>query len=219
MDIGKNDLADNPTARVPVCVLLDTSESMIGEPIEELNKGVRSFVEELKNDEMTLYSADVCVITFGGYDVELVSDFGPVDDISLRDFVASGMTPMGSAVEMALDLLSNRKEEYKDQMIPYHQPWVVLMTDGQPNDRWQDAAIKLSDLANNKKVVIFPVGIGDDANMDVLRQFSPRREPLKLKGLKFQPFFEWLSASISATSQSIPGEKVPLPGVSTWSEL
>ena len=34
MDL-KSDLADNPTNRVPICLLLDISGSMEGEPINE----------------------------------------------------------------------------------------------------------------------------------------------------------------------------------------
>ena len=76
-------------------------------------------------------------------------------------------------------------------------------------------------MANNRKLSIFPIGIGEDANMDVLARFSPKRGPLKLQGLKFRQFFEWLSQSVSRTSQSIPGESVPLDvdGIKGWAEL
>ena len=74
MDIQKQDLADNPTTRVPICILLDTSHSMYGDPIEELNRGFQLFIEELQSDELTLYSADISVITFGGH-VNLIKDF------------------------------------------------------------------------------------------------------------------------------------------------
>ena len=66
MQIDENDLATNPTPRVPICLLLDTSYSMTGAPIDELNEGVKLFIEALKSDEIACYSADVTVITFGG---------------------------------------------------------------------------------------------------------------------------------------------------------
>ena len=57
--------------------------------------------------------------------------------------------------------------------------------------------------------------------MDVLAKFSPKRTPLKLKGLNFREFFAWLSKSVSKTSQSMPGEDVKLDfeGIKGWGEL
>ena len=68
------DLVNNPTARVPVCLCLDTSGSMEGRPIEELNEGVRLFYEAIKEDETALYSAEISVVTFGG-NAECIRDF------------------------------------------------------------------------------------------------------------------------------------------------
>ena len=49
-----DDLVDNPTARVPVCLCLDTSGSMYGTPIQELNDGVRLFYEAISEDETAI---------------------------------------------------------------------------------------------------------------------------------------------------------------------
>ena len=106
----------------------------------------------------------------------------------------------------------------------YYQPWLVLMTDGAPNgdyDELSRAIKRTAEMANQKKLSVFPIGIGNDADMEVLARFSPKRNPLKLKGLKFREFFEWLSQSVSQTSQSIPGEIVPLDTdkIKGWASL
>ena len=137
---------------------------------------------------------------------------------------AGGMTPMGEAVNLGLDLLEKRKNEYKSKGVDYYQPWLVLITDGVPNGNPGELSRAISrtvEMANNRKLSIFPIGIGEDADMDVLARFSPKRGPLKLQGLKFRQFFEWLSQSVSRTSQSIPGESVPLDvdGIKGWAEL
>ncbi len=139
MDIKKDDLADNPTARVPICILLDTSGSMEGAPIEELNEGVKLFIEELQSDVLTLYSADICIITFGDT-VEIRKSFGPLKDFQVETFDSGGVTPMGEAVSKGVHLLNERKNDYKSQMIEYFQPWLVLMTDGCPTDDYIGAA-------------------------------------------------------------------------------
>ena len=57
--------------------------------------------------------------------------------------------------------------------------------------------------------------------MPLTKMFSPNRPPLKLKGLNFQEFFEWLSQSVSRVSQSTPGDKVELDieGIKGWAQL
>lgn len=218
------DLVNNPTARVPVCLCLDTSGSMGGMPIDELNEGVRLFYEAIREDETALYSAEVSIVTFGG-DAQCIADFASLEvQPNAPMLIANGMTPMGEAVNMGLDLLEKRKDEYKDRGVDYYQPWLVLMTDGSPNGDSSELSRAINrtvDLVNQKKLIVFPIGIGSDADMDVLAQFSPKRPPLKLQGLKFREFFAWLSKSVSKTSQSTPGESVKLDveGIKGWGEL
>jgi uncharacterized protein YegL len=98
---------------------------------------------------------------------------------------------------------------------------MILMTDGAPTDDITEASRRTSEMINAKKLTIFPIGIGEHANMETLQSFSPQRKPLRLKGLNFQAFFEWLSKSVSVTSQSIPGEKVELDisNIKDWATL
>lgn len=247
------DLVNNPTARVPVCLCLDTSGSMgrvvggdiqeTGEQvfkdgqmwnvvtggvsaIDELTEGVKAFYEELRNDEVAQYSAEVCIVTFGGSSPQLIMDFANIDrQPELPQLVADGDTPMGEAVNLALDCLEGRKREYQEKGVDYYQPWLVLMTDGAPegsNPAELDRAIQRAvDMVNSKKLTIFPIGIGDEADMDTLARFSPQRTPLRLKGMHFREFFQWLSQSVSRTSMSMPGEKIKLDteGIKGWGEL
>lgn len=218
------DLVNNPTARVPVCLCLDTSGSMEGQPIEELNEGVHLFYEAIKEDETALYSAEISIVTFGG-NAECIKDFSSLEiQPEAPKLSAYGMTPMGEAVNMALDLLEKRKEEYKDKGVDYYQPWLVLMTDGEPNgdaEELSKAINRTANLVKQKKLTVFPIGIGKDADMEVLAKFSPERSPLKLQGLKFKEFFAWLSKSVSKTSQSTPGEtiKLDIEGIKGWGDL
>lgn len=223
--LRKEDLVNNPTARVPVCLCLDISGSMDGDPIDELNKGVRLFYDAINEDEVAAYSAEISIVTFGGTKAECLADFASLQ-LQPKPPVLSayGMTPMGEAVNLGLDLLEKRKDEYKDAGVDYFQPWLVLMTDGQPNGdnrEFSRAVNRTVELVNAKKLTVFPIGIGREADMNALAQFSPKRPPLRLQGLKFKEFFQWLSKSVSKTSQSIPGESIKLDveGIQGWGEL
>lgn len=214
-----NDLIENPTNRCACCLLLDTSGSMDGEPIEELNRGIQQFFEEIKSDDFASYSVELSIITFGGY-VRQVMDFQTIVDVEPPTFYASGGTPMGQAVKEAINSVNRRKSEYKKVGVAYYQPWVVLMTDGAPTDTYISAANELKQLGNNKKLTVFGIGIGDGCNMNVLKEFCPdNRPPVNLKGFKFKDFFQWLSASLSAVSVSTPGTGVALTPIDGWASI
>ena len=237
--LNLQDLENNPCTRVPICLCLDTSGSMnkvvrgdieeTGETIysdgkswsvvsggvsaiDDLNEGINQFFETIKDDEVARYSAEICVITFGGEEAEVVSDFATVDQQKKSfAFTASGATYMGEAVNLALDCLEKRKQEYKSKGIDYFQPWLVLMTDGEPNSsprELNEAISRSKKMVNNRKLTIFPIGVGPDANMSIIGEFSPKVTPKRLDETKYKEFFEWLSQSVVALSQSMPGEEM-----------
>lgn len=225
LTIDDEDLIDNPTTRIPVVLCLDTSGSMQGDPINELSKGVKAFFDSVVNDEIAKYSVELCIITFDS-SVKKLLDFSSIDkqinQFNRVKLVASGLTSMGTAVNMAIDLLEERKKKYKDNGVDYWQPWLVLMTDGQPTESKEvieKAYTRTADLVNNKKLTVFPIAIGDGANMVILNHFSPQKNPIRLKGLCFTEFFTWLGKSVKITSQSAPGTKVKLPSVDSWAYL
>ncbi len=216
--LRQEELVENPTARLPVCLVLDTSASMTGSPIKELQEGVNIFFQELLGDEVAKYSAEVAMVTFGGQ-VEMPVDFAAVTSQTVPSLKAGGMTPMGEAVEKALELLDTRKDEYKRAGVDYYQPWLVLMTDGSPTDSIARASQLVDQLSKDKKLAVFAIGVGNDADMNELGKLSGGRGALKLNGLEFNKFFLWLSASVARVSQSVPGNKVDLDPVSAWASV
>ena len=210
LKISTEDLVENPTSRVPVVLCLDTSASMNGHPIHELVDGVELFYQSVFDHEIARYSAEVAIVTFGLGDVQRVADFGPVEERPHLDVRAGGSTPMGRGVGEALDMLEERKQAYRRAGVDYFQPWMVLMTDGAPTDFIDSAVSRVVGLVERKRLTVFPIGIGEDADMETLARFHPGRTPLRLRGLEFKRFFEWLSASVQRVSASIPGQEVPL---------
>ena len=218
--LRQEDLVENPTARVPICLVLDVSGSMSGAPIRELNEGVRLFFDAIRADEVAQYAAEICIVTFGDT-VTKKLDFMSIERQEVPTLTASGSTPMGQGVAMGLDLLEARKEDYKRAGVDYYQPWMVVMTDGEPTDDISVSANRISSLVTGKKLTVFPIAIGDSANMATLGKLSPTRPPLRLQGLNFSEFFTWLSRSVSRVSQSMPGESVELDvaGIQAWGKI
>jgi len=211
MILNERDLIENPTTRLPVCLCLDSSLSMSGTPINELNKGVEYFIDAIKGDEIARYSVELSIVSFNT-DVVKITDFSSVDMQTVTLLEASGSTSMGKGVEYALNLLDQRKLEYSDKGVDYYQPWLVLMSDGAPTDEINKAVSRVQKLSSMKKLTIFPVAIGDSADIGVLKMFKP--EVLKVKSPEyFRQFFEWLSQSVNVASQSVPGVKLSLPPI------
>jgi len=213
MVLRQQDLVTNPTTRLPVCLCLDISYSMSGNPIQELSKGVEYFFEAIKSDEIARYSVELSIVVFDS-NAQVVLDFANIDRQRIPSLTASGATSMGEGVNLALDILEKRKKEYSDKGVDYYQPWMVLMTDGCPTDDTSSAIARVNQLGNNKKLTVFPVAIGEDADIDTLKQFSTMKNNVVLKVTSaeyFREFFEWLSQSVSVASQSVPGDKSTLP--------
>src|SRR5215212_1595308 len=125
------EFAENPEPRCPCVLLLDTSGSMQGKPIEALNEGLWVFKMEVCKDALASRRVEVAVVTFDDT-VKVVQPFIGIEDFEPPVLSAQGLTHMGGGIARALDLLQLRKSQYKDHGITYYRPWVFMITDGEP---------------------------------------------------------------------------------------
>ncbi|MGC9527823.1 MAG: vWA domain-containing protein [Limnospira sp.] len=206
------EFAENPEPRCPCVLLLDTSASMQGEPIDALNEGLMTFRNDLSRDELAKKRVEIAVISFDNR-VQIAQDFVTADRFEPPILTAQGQTFMGTAIAEALDLIASRKAEYRSNGITYYRPWVFMITDGEPqgeSDRvTEQATHRIRDEEANKQVAFFAVGV-EGANMERLAEIV-QRTPLKLRGLDFREMFIWLSASMQTVSHSKVDEQVALP--------
>jgi len=193
----------NPDPRIACALLLDTSSSMSGEPISQLNRGFELFCEEIKTDELAQKRAEITVITFGET-ARVEIPFTEGRDLQPRTLVAGGATPMGAALNLALDQLTRQKQAYKQAGLEYYRPWLFVLTDGAPTDGrvYTDAARRVREAEQDRRLSVFAIGVGRRADLDLLRGLSDDRVPAMLDELSFTEFFGWLSASLSAASAS-----------------
>jgi uncharacterized protein YegL len=203
---GGVEFADNPEPRCPCVLLLDTSGSMSGAKITELNDGLQVFAEELRSDAMASKRVEVAVVTFGPVRTE--QHFVTADAFQAPMLAASGDTPMGAAIMNAVSMVAERKSAYRANGIGYYRPWLFLITDGAPTDSVTAATAAIREGEASKALMFYAVGV-EGADLNRLSQIAVR-EPLRLRALSFRELFVWLSNSLGSVSRSQPGDAVTL---------
>ncbi|MEH7235764.1 vWA domain-containing protein [Bacillus sp. JJ1562] len=218
LSLKSEELLNNPSTRMPICLVLDASGSMTGNPLKQLRLGLQQLFNDLLQNEVSKASVEICIITFGEQ-VKTVLEFQPIKPTIRLKIAAGGASPMGEAMEEAITQLKNRVVLYKTHGLQYYQPWIVLLSDGSPTDEIEDSITHTVNGIKNGDFTMFPIGIGDHADLEILERFSPLRPPLVLNEVKFKEFFSWLSESVSRVSESQPFEQIELPPIEDWPEL
>jgi uncharacterized protein YegL len=221
---------ENPDPRVACVVLVDVSGSMQGQPIAALERGYAAFTEYLNTETLASKRVEVAVVTFGSVATVLVP-MQEARELQPTRLTASGRTNMAAGIHLALDIIEDRKAAYKAAGLQYYRPWILVLTDGEPNSEGFDQAVaRLNAAEMARGVTVFAVGAGPQVNYHKLARLSVQRSPAPLDGLKYEELFEWLSASLSNVSNSTDfarndealgamGQQVSLPPLSGWTAV
>ena len=210
------EFADNANERTPCVLVLDCSGSMRGEPIKQLNMGLQALEKELKEDIDASSRVQLLIIkAYGKDEVQVSANWTDAMNFSAPEMEAGGLTPLGKAMELALQKIEEQKFLYDNCGIISKRPWIFLISDGEPTDYgWEDSAELCRSAQKNKKVVIHSVGT-QGANLEKLAKFSTL-PPKRLSGLKFTEFFLWLSRSVSCISKASPNANHYMDDIEDW---
>ena len=186
--------------RLPVYLLLDTSGSMTGEPIEAVKNGVQMMIHSLRQNPQAIETAFVSIITFDSDAKQLI----PLTDLAsfqTVDLKAAGTTALGAALSLLADKLENEVTKTTLEQKGDWKPIVFIMTDGVPTDDWQAGFQKLKSV---KKGLIVGCAAGNNADDKVLKEIADQVVRLSNTDAdSIGKFFQWVSASIATTSTKV----------------
>jgi len=197
--------------RLPVYLLLDTSGSMHGEPVEAVKNGVQTLLTTLKQDPYALETAFISVITFDSTARQVV----PLTDLlsfNLPPLVAQGATALGEALSLTAARIGSEVQKTTAETKGDWRPLIFLMTDGVPTDDWRKG---LRDFNAAKKAVVVACAAGHNADTQVLKEITEIVLQLDTAdSSSIKSFFKWVSASISVGSQKVENGKKEVIGLS-----
>jgi uncharacterized protein YegL len=185
---------------LPVYLLLDTSGSMTGEPIEAVRQGVKALVSDLRGDPMALENAFLSVITFSSA-AQQVCPLTELVSFQEPPLNAGGTTALGEALKLLDQCIDKEVRKASASQKGDWKPLIFLMTDGEPTDNWEPAAdvIKAKRPGN-----LIACAAGPNANPNVLKRVTESVVELKsLQPDQLKAFFKWVSSSIKTASQKI----------------
>ncbi len=166
-----------PVARrvLTVFFVIDTSLSMEGKKIGAVNQAIEEVLPEIKEISAKNADAEVKIATLAfSNGCEWINEPISAEEFQWTYLNAGGCTDFGEACEELANKLSRNK--FMAQASGSFQPIIFLMSDGDPTDNYEKglAILKRNTwFQNSLKVAI---AIGDDANQDVLREFTGSKE-------------------------------------------
>ena len=190
---------------LPLILLVDTSGSM-DSCINELNTAAKEMVEELAKQESLRAEIHISIITFGGNSAKLHLPLLPISEVKLENFNASGMTPLGGALKIAKEIIEDRNQITSDS----YRPMVILMSDGAPNDAWEEPLRSFIEDGRSKKCERLSLGIGTGYIYEILENFSSNKKVFEAKDAKnIVEFFKFVTMTVKEKSISNNPNKSP----------
>lgn len=199
--------------RLPVYILIDTSGSMRGEPIESVKVGLEAMLSSLRQDPFALESVNISIITYDK-DVKQVLPLTPLDELQLPEINTpeSGPTHTGQALRLLCEMVDKEVTLSTPDRKGDWMPLLFIMTDGKPSDiqLYRDM---IPEVKRRKFASIVACAAGMQAKTEPLKELTDEVYSLDtVDSTAFKKFFKWVSDSIGVGNRSVGAtEGIVLP--------
>lgn len=195
-----------------VLIAIDTSGSVSGDAISNINANLNNFARIICQDPVAAKCVDVCVISFDDR-VQVIQDWVPVKDMRSFELTCGGCTDLNGAVLTGIQKIRDRSRLYRAQGIVERKPYLIVMTDGfdTVTGNVNEAAKLAAERISENKLKLWFLGYGSydqDAAAKLTHAQGNRVFHVEGGDFNFNDFFDFAANSVKAVSVSAPGERV-----------
>jgi uncharacterized protein YegL len=186
--------------RLPVYLLLDTSESMIGPPLRSVEEGVKLMLRTLMKNPFALETVHVSVISFAA-GAQVLVPLTELQDVRLPPLSVRPGTAMGTALRLCRDSIVREVVRTTPDRKGDYRPLVFVLTDGEPTDEWRQPSAMLKGM--HPRPAITALGCGDEAEFGCLTEIADAAvslDDVSREGM--ERLFAWVSASVAVSSRA-----------------
>lgn len=195
--------------RLPVCILVDTSYSMIEDgKITTILEGIESFIREIDSNPTARDSVELAIVSYSGKGATLVQYFDNVVNINFVEvkelLKPIGNTPMAKGLDLAIDVLNRRKNELSSSGTAIFKPWLIIMGDGNSDENIDKQVSTIQNMYRRQEIKAKCIGVGEGCEDSDLQRVSPNGKVEKMNNLQIRDFCSWLSVKASSYTLSTP---------------
>lgn len=188
--------------KLPVFFLIDLSESMIGEPIEMVKKGMEHLIRSLKKNPFALETVWIEIIGFAGK-AKIIEPFKELTLFYPPDFPIGGGTSISNGLEFLMHEIDSCVKQSTTETKGDWKPLVYIFTDGQPTDDYRTAVSKWQSKYKNRCLTVMAT-LGDVVSGDLISSIADDALQLESSNEEsFNSYFKWLTDSIVEASVKI----------------
>ncbi|MES2386433.1 MAG: TerY-C metal binding domain-containing protein [Bacteroidota bacterium] len=201
--------------RLPIFFLIDVSDSMVGEPLDQVQKGLELVVKELRSDPYALETAYISVLAFASKAVK-ISNLTEVFQFYPPRLPLGSGTGLGAGLTLLMNEIDANVKTNTHTVKGDWKPIVFLFTDGAPTDHFKPAVQRWKD-SYTQKANLVVVGFGPEVDLSAFSGLTENIFAFDDSDPKaFSRFFKWISQSIQNSSQRVEtgtGDALQLAGL------
>jgi uncharacterized protein YegL len=188
--------------KLPIYFLIDISESMVGDPIQQVEEGMATIIKAIKTDPNAIETVWISIIVFAGKAKTLV----PLQEVISfypPKFPVGGGTSLSNGLgHLMFELRKNTVKTTAERKGDW-KPIIFLFTDGVPTD---DTSAAIAEWKQNwlRTANLVAISMGDEADSQLLGQLTENVLHFRNSTTEdYKKFFKWVTDSITTSSISV----------------